>query len=835
MTYFAEAPSAEPSTREANWIGRFVDGAFDTRLFFLCLPLALVLLALVTAPAQAAPETVAGFGEGAGQVWGPEGVAVDRSTGDLYVADRVNFRVDNFDSEGHFSLAWGLGVRDGQDVLRTRGPQAVPATADCLRGRPSEEGGLAPVAVALDEASDAVYVANDSSLTVRKFTTAGEFLFTVGKDVNLTKVGEGAPQQERNICTAASGDSCGPGFGAGNGPNEFERPESLAVDSVGTVWIGDTERIASFDSSGNPGAEIALPGAGATRSLALDSADNFYVVSESLPGVRKLEAGTGTLLETLDEAGFPSSVTLDGADNVYVGDCGGPAGPGSFCPTYHFNLYNAAGEQTHRFGDGEVIGAPEGNALAVGESAGKALHRQLEGLARDPCRKRAPGLPPARAGAADREAGGRGSPADHGDPAGEDQSREPRPPTTSNTGPARATARAPRPRRCRPATSTPKLSRPRSKDWSLTRSTTSGSSPPATATPPNPPKSARLSARTAPSRPCRRSQSLASGPPTSPRRRRSCTRKSTALGAEAEAWIEYGTDEGYGAVVPLANLGDGFGAVERQAALDGLQPNTTYHYRFVGRDERDGTTYTVPGPDRTFTTQFGGIGFPLPDNRAWEMVSPPDKHGGSSSSAPNRRTGKRRRQRPGLLRLAPPRNRSGRIPRILDQHGPARARRILVLGRPRHAERRRSARSRARTEANTSSSLPTSPRRCWNRAAARRSRPKHRSGPLTRRENSEPPLFRPLVTDKEGFGNVPPGTGFGGEAVSERALSYVRIQAATPDLSHVVLDRKYRSGPKPRTTGSTDGSTASSGRSACCPRTRAERWSKAGPAPATPR
>jgi DNA-binding beta-propeller fold protein YncE len=38
---------------------------------------------------------------GAGQVERPLGIAVDHSIGDLYVADRNNFRIDKFDSEGN--------------------------------------------------------------------------------------------------------------------------------------------------------------------------------------------------------------------------------------------------------------------------------------------------------------------------------------------------------------------------------------------------------------------------------------------------------------------------------------------------------------------------------------------------------------------------------------------------------------------------------------------------------------------------------------------------------------------------------------------------------------
>ncbi|HXS48280.1 MAG TPA: NHL repeat-containing protein, partial [Solirubrobacterales bacterium] len=347
------------------------------RLAFLCVP-AFLLFALFAASAQAAPETVAEFGEKAGQVRGPEGVALDRASGDLYVADFNNHRIDKFDSDGNFLLAWGFGVADGTTPApQTCGPEATPPTSRCFNSiLASGAGSVFPTGVAVDQSTGAVYVSEGfTRWRVSKFTSSGQFLFMVGRNVNETKVAEGgATQAEKNICTAASGDTCGAGE-AGTGPNEFSTPVgegnvnlgSVAVDSAGVVWVGSLDRLSSFDASGAPGAEIALPGAGLTQSLAFDSADNFYVINQSLPGVRKLEAGTGTLLETLDEAGQPRTVTLDEDDNIYVGDTTSP---------YRFKVYNPAGEQTAQFGAGQVIGAPGagnpggGNALAVDKDTG---------------------------------------------------------------------------------------------------------------------------------------------------------------------------------------------------------------------------------------------------------------------------------------------------------------------------------------------------------------------------------------------------------------------------------------------------------------------------------
>ena len=62
------------------------------------------------------------------------------------------------------------------------------------------------------------------------------------------------------------------------------------------------------------------------------------------------------------------------------------------------------------------------------------------------------------------------------------------------------------------------------------------------------------------------------------------------------------------------------------AAIQGLQPGTTYHYRVVATNSQSPAGGT-PGPDQTFTTQTKGGEFALPDGRAYELVSPPQKDG----------------------------------------------------------------------------------------------------------------------------------------------------------------------------------------------------------------
>ena len=74
---------------------------------------------------------------------------------------------------------------------------------------------------------------------------------------------------------------------------------------------------------------------------------------------------------------------------------------------------------------------------------------------------------------------------------------------------------------------------------------------------------------------------------------------------------------------PPASIGSGNSDQAVSVALSELQPATTYHYRVLASN----TLGVAEGTLHTFTTPPAQASFALPDGRAWEMVSPPDKHG----------------------------------------------------------------------------------------------------------------------------------------------------------------------------------------------------------------
>jgi len=89
--------------------------------------------------------------------------------------------------------------------------------------------------------------------------------------------------------------------------------------------------------------------------------------------------------------------------------------------------------------------------------------------------------------------------------------------------------------------------------------------------------------------------------------------------------FQYGTNTTYGPETPPASAGSGSKPIAVEAHIQGLSAGTVYHFRVVGSVGAQ----AFQGADMTFTTQPEGSEFSLPDGREYEMVSPPDKYGGT--------------------------------------------------------------------------------------------------------------------------------------------------------------------------------------------------------------
>jgi hypothetical protein len=69
-------------------------------------------------------------------------------------------------------------------------------------------------------------------------------------------------------------------------------------------------------------------------------------------------------------------------------------------------------------------------------------------------------------------------------------------------------------------------------------------------------------------------------------------------------YFQYGPTTSYGAQAPLApgDAGEGTSAITKEAALNGLEHGTTYHYRIVATNDNTNTPQTASGEDQTFTS-----------------------------------------------------------------------------------------------------------------------------------------------------------------------------------------------------------------------------------------
>jgi len=462
----------------------------------------------------------------------------------------------------------------------------IPANGDVCRA--GQSGGPSPgqftgaQGVAVDS-SDDIYVFDSRSegeknARVQKFDSAGNFLLMFGGEVNKTT--------KANICTKANlvgGDECGLGtIGTGNG--QFANTEVgnyVAAGPAGTIFVGDKGRIQEFGPDGKFKGEVKLSEelAGKTvQQLALDGAGNFYVVL----GGEEMVLGGEEKVRKLNPTGKPGEPKSFPVAGVLKG-------PGAIALDSAGDVY--AVEDPPTFGspklDPRVVEFdPAGNKLIPdAEEAEKekffaqeGANVGLSGLATSHC-EGGEGLGALYVSVRSGHISAYGS-----DPGCEGPEVEP--PTIET-------------------------------QYAASVGTTS----------------AVLKAEI--------------NPHFSP---------STTY------YVRYGLEECEGAVEPCEEQppapGDPLGAEGGIAVatagvpLSGLSPGTTYHYSFVAIGECEaGKECVVPGEDRTFTTFAApqpeeclanaafrvGASANLPDCRAYEMVSPPQKN--SAELAPQGGTG----------------------------------------------------------------------------------------------------------------------------------------------------------------------------------------------------
>jgi DNA-binding beta-propeller fold protein YncE len=238
----------------------------------------------------------------------------------VYVFNRGEHPVVVFDRDGRFLGSWGEGV-----FVRAHGLTVGP--------------------------DDSVWCTDDLDHTVRKFTTEGRLLLTLGASGRPSDTGvEGIDYR-----TIRRG-----------GP-PFHRPTNLAVAADGSLYVTDgygNARVHKFDPDGRLLFSWGEPGAGPGQfnlphGLALDGEGLVYVADRENSRVQVFSPAGEFLREWTDVA-RPMEVFIDGADNVFVAEVGWRAGlfpwqtaPGPDPVGARLSVFDRGGGLLARWGGGD--------------------------------------------------------------------------------------------------------------------------------------------------------------------------------------------------------------------------------------------------------------------------------------------------------------------------------------------------------------------------------------------------------------------------------------------------------------------------------------------------
>jgi NHL repeat len=280
-----------------------------------------VSLVSVAPPVGAAVPFVYSFqwgskGNGNGQFDQAEGVAVDGS-GNVYVADTLNWRIQRFDSSGNYVSQWG-GFGNGPGKFE------------------------APSDVAVDSSGD-VYVADSGNNRIQKFDSSnayvtqwGSFGTANGQFNNPTEVAVG-PSGDVYVADSFNNriekfDSSGTFLTAwgtlGTANGQFNSPEGVATDSSGDVYVADkfNNRIEVFDANGTFLKSWTNPFVTGPVGIAVSSTGDVFVDDNHNNRVDVFDT-SGNLLSKFGSTGTgngqfeaAASPAVDGSGNVYVPD-----------------------------------------------------------------------------------------------------------------------------------------------------------------------------------------------------------------------------------------------------------------------------------------------------------------------------------------------------------------------------------------------------------------------------------------------------------------------------------------------------------------------------------
>ena len=117
------------------------------------------------------------YGTGSGQFRNPIGIAVNQSTGNVYVGDYGNNRIDELNEKGEYVAGFGYGVGNHEEKFEA-------CTSSCVGGNPGSGAGQfsSLEGVAVDSKGD-VWAADSGNNRVEEFSSSNAFLLALGYGV----------------------------------------------------------------------------------------------------------------------------------------------------------------------------------------------------------------------------------------------------------------------------------------------------------------------------------------------------------------------------------------------------------------------------------------------------------------------------------------------------------------------------------------------------------------------------------------------------------------------------------------------------------------------------